>query len=212
MNNLTILTVILVVVVFIFSMLMSYFKRKVYLKLVSYIEKKNFEDFDIEISKWYIQFLFPQFNVEYMQLNSAILRNNPKMVEDSFAIFDKRHLNKKQKEAVYMMAFNYYISLEKYSNAKKYVDLINEIDNVQMKKEVNRIYDIYALNGYKYLDEMIEEVNMMEDTYKGVNEFLISLMYENKGDKDKAEEFKKLSEKHMKLLDRKISNSHKKDK
>lgn len=209
-NKSLVLLVVLIVIVFIFSLVMNIIKKKVYLRLLNYIQNREFNIFDEEIKKWYIKFLFPQFNVEYMQLNSAILRNDPKMIKNIFETFDKRRLNKKQKEAVYSTAFNYYISLKKYNDAKKYVKLVNELENEQLKKEVNRIYDIYALKGHKYLDEMLSEVEMMEDSYKGVHEFLISTMYENSGDLKKAKEYKELSEKHIALLDQKISEQNKK--
>ena len=61
------------------------------------------------------------------------------------------------------------------------------------------------------MDEILEETSEMPDTYKGVNEFLISLMYENKGDKKKAAEYRKLSEKHLALLDNKIAKKMKED-
>ncbi len=209
MDKIGIYIVIFIIAVVVLTFAISYLKSLQYKKLVSFLEKKEFDKFDQEIDTLYTKILFPPFNVDYMKLNGAILRNDERLIDKSFAVFDNKRLNVKQKEAVYMMAFNYYISLEDYKKAKKYVDAVNTLNNEQMKKEANRIYNIYAEKGHRYLDEMLEEVNMMDDTYKGVHEFLIYLMYENKGDKENAEKYKKLSEKHMKLLDRKISTQNK---
>ncbi len=201
-----------VILLVIMTFFISFLKRKKYLELIKLLETKKFDEFHLEVKKLYTKILFPPFNLDYMELNAFILENNSKEIQKSFDSFNKKNLNKKQKEIVFMMAFNYYINLEEYNKAKKYIDLINNLDNIQMKKEANRIYDIYALKGYKYLDEMLDEISMMDDTYKGVNEFLISLMYKNKNDVENSEKYRKLSEKHMKLLDRKISNNKEKEK
>ena len=208
--NYKLLTIVIsvMIVMMLLAFIISYYKRKKYLQLVHYLEQQDFIKFDDEIQRWFIKFLFSQFNIELLRLKSAILRNDPEMIENCFDTFHHRHLNKKQKETIWITAFNYYISLENYAGAKRYVDLINETDNDQMKKEVNRIYDIYALKGFRFLEEMLSEVEKMDDTYKGVHEFLIARMYENKGDQKKADEYKKRSEKHMKLFDHKISKQH----
>lgn len=194
------------------AFIFNYLKKKKYNDLVTLLQAENYEEFDKMMESKMVMILFPPFNLDYLRLNSAILRNDEKMILDCFKVFDKHRLNTKQAQEVYMKGFNYFITIENYDLAKYYLDKINELDNEQMKYEVNRIYDIYALKGYKYLDDMLEETDNLDDMYKGVNEFLISLMYENKGDKQKAREYHNLSEKHMKLLDRRISQDMKEKK
>ena len=80
-----------------------------------------------------------------------------------------------------------------------------------MKKETNIVYDTYILKGYEYLDEIIAETEDLEDTYKGVNEFMISKMYENKGDSQMAKEYLAKAQEHMKLLDKQIAKKHKEE-
>lgn len=204
-GNYALLVVVFIVLLVVIVVITMTMKRKKYVYLVQQLEKGEFQAFDKEVSKVFTKLLFPPFTLDYLKLNGYILQNDQKKTSAAFDSFTKKRLGVKQKEMIYMMAFNYYINLEKYDDAKRYLDLINKLDNVQMKKEANRMYDIYALKGYRYLDEMLEEVESMQDTYKGVHEFLISLMYENKNDHVKSEMYRKQSEKHMKLLDRKIS-------
>lgn len=48
---------------------------------------------------------------------------------------------------------------------------------------------------------MIEELEYIEPVNRGVNEFLISLMYKNKNDKENALKYEKLSKEHLKQFD-----------
>ena len=55
-----------------------------------------------------------------------------------------------------------------------------------------------------------EEIEYMEPSKAGVHEYLISLMYANKGDAANAKKYKKLSEEHLQQLDEEIKEKHKK--
>ena len=57
---------------------------------------------------------------------------------------------------------------------------------------------------------MLNEIEYMEPSKAGVHEYLISLMYANKGDAANAKKYKKLSEEHLQQLDEEIKEKHKK--
>lgn len=173
------------------------------------LKKKDFEKLDELLASKTTQFFFAPFNIDYLRLNSAIMRNDSEMIKKCFKAFDGKRLNKKQKEEVYMKGFNYFIYEKDYDNAKIYLDKVNTLDNENMKQEAECIYDVYALNGYKYLDFLLEQTEKLDDIYKGVNEYLISMMYKNKGDEALSSKYQELSKKHMKLLDEHIKNNTK---
>lgn len=207
--------IILVILFLIAALVVPYFvnkkKNKVYLEIINCIENNDDENFNRIIEDKMTRFLFVPYQIEYIKLNKAIVSAKPKEIDAAFEVFDKRRLNNKQKEDIYMKGFNYYISTENKDKAKKYHDLIQGLDNEQMKKETNIVYDTYILKGYQYLDEIIAETEDLEDTYKGVNEFMISKMYENKGDSKMAKEYLAKAQEHMKLLDKQIAKKHKEE-
>lgn len=191
------------------ALIRMYFKRRRYDLLINTLKQKDFEKLDKLLSSKVTQFFLAPFNIDYLRLNSAIMRNDKEMIAKCFEEFDRHRLNKKQKEEVYMKGFNYFIYEKDYDNAKKYLDKVNTLDNEKMKQEAECIYDVYALKGYKYLDFLLEETEKLDDIYKGVNEFLISMMYKNKGDDTLSQKYNELSKKHMKLLDKHITDNTK---
>lgn len=54
---------------------------------------------------------------------------------------------------------------------------------------------------------MLEELEDIEPSNRGVNEFLISLMYKNKGDKENALKYEKLSQEHLAEYDKAHENT-----
>ena len=48
---------------------------------------------------------------------------------------------------------------------------------------------------------MLDELEYIDPQNRGVNEFLISLMYKNKNDKENAAKYEKLSREHLKQFD-----------
>ena len=180
------IVIIFIFIAIIIAIAFNLKKRSLYNQLVEYAASKHFKEFDELIDTKMSRFLFNPFSIDYLKLNKEILANDTKAIDKMFTSITGHRLNLKQKQEIYSKGFNYYIGIENYAKAKEFLDLVHTLNNAQMDREMDRIYDIYALKGYKYLDEILEETSEMPDTYKGVNEFLISLMYENKGDKKKA--------------------------
>ncbi len=193
------------------SIVMNILKKKTYNELVTCLQNQDYHRFDELIKSSKVKFFFPPFNIDYIKLNRYILAEDRRNTDQMFEHIVKHRLNKKQKQEVYIKGFNYYIALDYKPKAKEFYDLVQTLDNAQIKRETDRLYDTYILNGYKYLDEMIDELDDVEETYRGPNEYLISLMYKNKGDDAKAKEYLDLAEKHMTMLDKELSEKFKKN-
>lgn len=201
MDRNVILVLIFILLAILFSITVKFVKKHYSTKIVRLLEERKFDEFDQLIETFIIKILFMPFNIDYMKLNSAILRDNKKMILQAFEKFEKHRLNHKQKSLIYMMAFNYYVSVEDQKYAKKYLNLVIDLKDEQMVKEATRIYDIYIEKGDRYLEEILEETKNLPVEHRGVNEFLISIMYENKKDHKKAKEYRELSETHIAMLD-----------
>lgn len=208
-NTIIIVVVLFVIAAVVVPLIINWKKKKVYYELLTYLENGNTSAFDEKLHSRLARFLFTPFQIEYLKLNEAILTADPKEIDPAFAVFDKRRLSTKQKEDIYMKGFNYYISVEDPKLSKKYLDLVHTLENEQMKKETEIIYDIYIQKGHHYLQQVLEETEELDEMYRGVNEFLISKMYANMDEPKMAKEYFKKAETHMKMLDKKLAKQHK---
>ncbi len=170
------------------------------------LQNERFEDFDARSNSNFVKWLFPRFNVVYLQMNSAILQNNKRKINEVFDRIDSISMTYNQNEDVYMKALNYYVSVSDKRLAHDYLEKINTLNNAQMKLEANRICHVYIDKDDSDLPELLEEVADLPDARKGVHEFLISIIYKNKGDKENQKKYEALSRQHMELLDAEIAD------
>ncbi|MFV0382017.1 MAG: hypothetical protein ACK5KR_07355 [Breznakia sp.] len=172
-------------------------KRMRLKKIIHLLQSRQFEEFFELCDAKFTKFLFPIYNIEYMKLNAYILQENLKNIEAQFKKLLAFRMNKKQKEDMYMKAFNYYVGNEDAKNAKKMLTLIKKLDNDQIKHEASVMYDIFILKNDAHLQSMLADLKDLPDAVKGVSEYLISVQYANIKDKKNADKYLKLSKKHM---------------
>lgn len=189
--------IITIVAIVVFSLGTYLLKKFRFKKLVILLQSQQFEEFDKLVDKFTTRYLFPRFNLEYMKLNSYILRVDEKKIEETFDTLFTLRMSKAQKEDVYMKAFNYYVSIESASKTKEIIEVIEEFDNEAMRKEARTIYDIFILKRSNYIEDMEAALADQDDDEKGINEYLLSVQYKNKGDKKKSKEYLELSKKHL---------------
>lgn len=199
-----IIAIILVVALVMFTVINT-LKTKNYQKLVSYLETGDYDLFHQKINQPLIQFLFPKSSLLDLKFNAALIQQNKKEATQYLEALCAMPLTASQKENYYMKAFNFFIGIKDKKNSKKYLDLINEGSNDRMKVEANRVYNIYILKNDKDLEDLLDEIENMEDQQKGVNEFLISLIYKNKKDTVNAKKYEDLSKEHFALVDEKTA-------
>ena len=189
---------IIIVVALVMFTIINTLKTRTYKNLVSYLQQGKIKEFNQKIDSRSVKLLFPKSSLLDLKFNAAIVEQ------------DKKAAITSQKENYYMKAFNFFIGLKDKKNSKKYLDLINELPNDRMKAEANRVYNIYILKNDKYLKELLEELENMEDRQKGVNEYLISIIYKNKHDLENAKKYEELSKKHFALVDAETAEKYKK--
>ena len=189
--------IITIATIVVFSLIMYLLKKFRFNKLVILLQSQQFEAFDKLVDKFSTRYLFPRFNLEYMKLNASILRVDEKKIEETFHTLFSIKMSKAQKEDVYMKAFNYYVGVENASKTKEIIEVIEEFDNAAMKKEARTIYDIFILKRSNYIEEMESALTTQEEEERGINEYLLSIQYKNKGDKKRAKEYLELSKKHL---------------
>lgn len=194
------------IAVFGFSAFILIYKRFRFNKLILLLQQQQFKQFDELINKKSSTFLFPYFNSEYLKLNSYLIRGDQKQIEKSFDNLFKTNLSKKQKEDIYMKAFNYYVGMENKQKVKQIVAVIDTLNNETMQKEVHTIYDIFILKKANYIEVMEASFDELDDNSKGITAYLLSVQYSNIKDTKKEKEYRELSKKFLSASEEEIMN------
>ena len=162
------------------------------------LTRKDYAAFDELIESDKVRKSFPLFNINFMKLNEAMYKEDMEEIEKAFGSFDMR-MNKVQKEALYRKGFYYYVSIEDKEKAEYYYEQLKQL-NVKDQQTLDMMYDIYILKGYMYLDQVNERIRNLSEDEQMPYFALLSDMYRNKGDLEKADEYeKKVSEYTEKL-------------
>ena len=114
---------IILVILFLFALSIVIPKRlrsRLAGELSSCLMTRDFDQFDRLIEKRSAQFVFDPFNIDFMKLNAALVKQDPAEIDRRFADFDQCRLNDKQKEAVYYNAFYYYVACSDIEKVKQY--------------------------------------------------------------------------------------------
>ncbi len=196
----TIIAIVVVIAIAI-AVSLAVIKKNISHKIVLAVESGNHELFNAILEKKITKFLFPAAYLDSLRLNEAMMRNDVNEIDRLLDKLNKIKLSEKDKEKIYSQAYNYYLSVKSYKKCAIWHDKIKELKNDRLIAEIDKSYNIYVEKGYKYLDEMLEELDNMEPANRGVNEFLISLMYKNKKDNVNAAKYEKLSREHLKQFD-----------
>ena len=165
-------------------------------KLGSYLNEKDFKSFDQYIESDEIKKIFPEYNIKFLKLNEAILKEDKSIIDKAFLSFDNVKMNKAQKSALYHKGFYYYLALEDKKKTDKYYSLLKE----GVAEDIERIdcaYDTYLLKGSKYLDKVLDIVKNLKEEEALPYYSLLIQMYENKGEKDKVKEYADILDKYI---------------
>lgn len=194
-----------VVVALVMFTIVNTLKTTMYRKMVGYLENGDYTTFYNEIDKKSTKFLFPKSSILDLKLNAALVQKKKKESTQLLEEICAMPLTISQKETYYMKAFNFFVGINDEKNCKKYLNLINELSNDRIKYEANRVYNIFILKNDKYLKDLLDELETMEDREKGVNEYLISVIYKNKKDTENQKKYEDLSKKHFAIVDAETS-------
>ena len=184
----------IVAVIFVADMGLQFYQNKkrnsLFEQLSSFLAKKDYASFDKLIDSSETKKLFPVYNIAFLKLNEAMLKEDKKAIDQAFDSFDMR-MNNAQKEALYKKGFYYYLGLEDRTKTRVYYDLLKEL-KVKDEKMLDVMYDTYIDKGYKFLEDVKTLADQMKDEQKMPYYALLADMYRNKGDEDEAKKHEKL--------------------
>lgn len=161
-------------------------------KLTTLLMNRDFDGFDALVDKKIVTWSINPFNIDYMKLNKALMKNDPKEIDEAFKVFDSRKLNDKQKEAVYYNGFYYYMAQENKPLTTKYVKELLKMEKLpeEAKEDIRVSYDININGSYNLLDDTLKKLKDEKDPQLITKyELMIAKMYANKGDDAKAKEY-----------------------
>ena len=195
----------IVVIVFAADVLWNLYQNKKRDELIKkfdeYLGKKDYASFDELIDSKQVRQFFPVFNINYLKLNESLIKEDMEEIDRAFDSFDMR-MNKVQKEALYKKGFYYYLGIENKEKTDLYYEQLKQL-NIKDQHTLDMMYDIYIAKGYKYLDEINDKIKNLPQEKQMPFYALLSDMYRNKGDEEKADEYeKKVSEYTDKLKEK----------
>lgn len=204
MNPYLIAVIVLAVAFVGYDMYMSQKRKALLDKLTEHLMKGELRDFDDLMTENSTKRLVPPFNYEFLQLNRAMMGGNKNRITQLFDQFKTRRLNPAQKREIAIRGFNYFLEEKNNEQLTYYRDQINSLpdkaENAALKEEVNTYYRVTVEGRTDILDELLEKTEKLPEKYRGMNEYLISQIYEHMGNKEKTEEYINLSRKHMEML------------
>lgn len=200
MNDSLKIMIVMIVLSIVITIITKYITVKLERQLIDRIVKKDYQGFDELIKSKKVRYLIKPFNVDFMKLNVAILKEDKKQTDEMFDYFDTVKPSRLQKEAVYTKGFYYYLTNERYDKVEKYYNLLQTVQTKKPNFEVERAYDVFVKNGHQYLEQTLEELKTAEDFAKPVLEGLIARMYENKKDSRMAKKYADQAMRHMEEL------------
>ena len=188
MNKYLIAVVIIVFLVDLGLQLYTNKKRNDLLNTLStYLAKKDYASFDQLMNEDKTRRLIPAFNLAYLKLNEAMMKEDEEEIKKAFGAFNMR-MNNAQKAALYKQGFYFYVGIEDKEKAREYYELLKPL-NVKDQKMLDVTYNTYVEKGSAYLDEMLEQASKVSEENKMSFYALISDMYRNAGDEVKAKEY-----------------------
>ena len=173
-------------------LLLINFGRKYIVKYVSsnltdYLYNGDFDNFEKLINKWYTKYLIHPFNIDFLKLSEALIKQDSKQIEKCLEVFENTTITDKQKQAIYQKAFFYYLQEDNHTKLKKYYRLIK---NLEDKTLFNNIDDIFKI----VVDKDVTLLSKYENIYNENNNnsmaaYLLYNIYKNLDDSKKANKY-----------------------
>lgn len=180
-----------------FALLGIILRSSINKRLKKCIELKDYETYLNILDSWFVKLLFQPYHVEYMRLNAYLSLRQKEKIDEKFSLLLSARKTPQQTENIYLKAFLYYV---KENDKKRCSELLKEIESLghrEMVKQTRIMYDTYILKESHYIQDLLNELETTEEKNRGPIEYLLALQYKNAGNKKKADEYERLSKKHM---------------
>ena len=172
-------------------------RRSIKKKIERCVNAKDYKTMLKILDSLFVKVLFQPYQVELMRLNTYLSLNDKAKIDEEFSILLSARKSVAQTQQLVLRAFVYYIKEKDKDKCSDLMELIENFNDETIKKQMRIMYDTYILKGSRYIHILLEELDKTEDQNRGPIAYMIALQYENAGNKQKAEDYKKISRKIM---------------
>ncbi len=187
---------LLVIVIFL-ELLLSVVRKRCQGRLVDLLEEGDYEAFDEYCGKWAIKAAIPAYTAKVMKLNAAMQKGDHAQIKETFQEIEGLKLTSQEKADISLRGFYYFLPKRDGEMCKKYAAGVRENSRDEaMKETVSRFYDVLIEKKDGMLDVLLAEMEGQAELERYTNEYLVSEIYRNRGDGQRAGLYSGLSKKH----------------
>ena len=137
-----------------------------------------------------VKYLYPAFNRAYMRVNAYERMGDSKGEEQELALLlSEKRLDKKQRQAVVLRGFEFYLKEGKAKKARGLLDEIEGWDGFPSKDMYTVLYKVVAEKSADYIPLCEDKLKSANGAEKLQLLYLLSKQYKNAGQADKAREY-----------------------
>ena len=166
------------------------FTKSISSKLTDYLYNGDFDNFEKLINKWYTKYLIHPFNIDFLKLNEALMKQDSKEIDKCFETFEKTTISDNQKAAIYQKAFYYYLQEENNTKLKKYHKLIKGLEDKTLFNSIDDTYRVIVEKDETLLEKY--EKKFAENNKDSMCAYILYNIYKNKGNKKKTSEYEEI--------------------
>lgn len=191
--TMAVLTVILLSLYILRAVLGSYYRNK----LVACVQRCDLKAYEAIAGKKIVGLLVPPFNLHYMRLNLYMMLEKEQETEGEFDFLLAMSTGKTMRKEVIRKAYYYFVKRRDGARCRPLLDEFLTFASEEEAKECELLYDIYILKKSNHIKELLVGIEELPLAQQAINEYLISLQYENQSRMDLAREFEERSKLHL---------------
>lgn len=181
---------ITLLLVFILILLDIFMRNRVSRKLSRLLQMQDYEGVLEYTTHFAARFFTHPFPLAMVRLDAYVaLDRNKEAIELIRQIQTSKHLGKRQRDIANQRAFELYLDTGAYKRAGKMLDAIEASDAKQTAQHDRMMYNIIARKSSEYLERMLKELPKAKGMERAELLSLISLQYQNRGNKAKAKHY-----------------------
>ncbi len=165
-------------------------KRKTFAKLEEYMRAGDFEHVLDLLDKRSTQTLYPRYNLLFMRLNAMLGMGDVKQAKQIIDEMRDLKMNKEQRLALAVRAFNLYAEARDRANATKELEVIEESGDKITVEACRRTYEVFFKGSSAYIEEMEKALEHVSGAEEAAMCQMLALQYENRGDKERARSYR----------------------
>lgn len=195
--NMKTIGMVMVAAVLVFTVYMEVKKRTTIGKLETYLAKGDFESYLKLVDCPLTSILYPKYNVLFLRLNATMALSDAEQTERTIEQMAKLKMNDEQRLALAAKAFSFYVDVEDKRKAKEALRYIEKHGGKEAGRVNRRTYDIFLKKSSAYIPEMERALEKATPSDEVMLCQLLAMQYENKGERERAAEYRERVERVM---------------